>query len=420
VQGFLLWIFNMPFSKFDQEWLVPFWHEHLTPALGPKATKQFVRATLNPSNWLVDTIIKPRLFKQDVLGGIYYPVDLTKFSTGRNHHFAEIIATDPDPIKTYNGDPFVGLTLFANPLRFWTPLTISQDPEADAALQAHAPKDRVTLGEHQIFTYEFDVPDPEFLRLQLSWLRENDKGSPIESLFQHCSSFADFAGITVNYSGNKSLHIHVVFATALAGTRLALSGCSPAELRLGFASHWERLHEDLLPILGVQSHRADAHLRFAESFRRLPNGSREIEPGHLLGLPEGKVIPQITLWERSRKRASGNELPLFFQPELFQATVKTTRAMTTYVAKQKLGPNLTQAEVSYCEAQLRQWYPGWPRFDHLTFEGERWVAKFRNSEADRNPSSIMREDYKSIHLVGRDATGLSAIAFGPPVRHRLP
>ena len=284
----------MPFSKFDQEWLVPFWREHLTPTLGPKAANQFVRATLNPSNWLADTIIKPRLFKPDVFGGVYYPVDLTKFSTGRNHHFAELIATDPDPIKTYGGDPWVGLTLFANPLRLWTSHAVIEDPEADAVFHADAPKDRVTLGDHHILTYEFDVAHPEFLDLQLSWLRpkQSPLDCPIGKLFKYCSAFADFTGITVNYSGNKSLHIHVVFETALARTRLGLDGCSPADLRRGFASHWERLHEDLLPILCTQGHRADEHLRYAESFRRIPNGTRVVESGHLLGFPEGKVIPR--------------------------------------------------------------------------------------------------------------------------------
>ncbi|MDH8013952.1 hypothetical protein QIH10_27815, partial [Klebsiella pneumoniae] len=46
------------------------------------------------------------------------------------------------------------------------------------------------------------------------------------------------------------------------------------------------------------------------------------------------------------------------------------------------------------------------RFDHFDFDGRKWSALFRNSEADRNPASIMREDYSTIHLAGRDATDL--------------
>ena len=105
----------MLFSSQDQDWLVPFWQEHITPTLGPKAARQFIRATQSPSNWLADTIIKPRLFCPDWLGAVYYPVDLTKFSAGRNHHLAELIATDPAPLATYGGDPWTGLTLVREP-----------------------------------------------------------------------------------------------------------------------------------------------------------------------------------------------------------------------------------------------------------------------------------------------------------------
>ena len=143
VQGFFIDGFShMLFSKFDQQWLVPFWQEHVTPILGRKAAKQFVRATLEPSNWLADTIIKPRLYRPDAFGGVYYPVDLTKFSAGRNHFFAELIASDPDPIGTYGADPWVGLTLFANPLRLWTQFALGEDQQANEALQPDAPKDR--------------------------------------------------------------------------------------------------------------------------------------------------------------------------------------------------------------------------------------------------------------------------------------
>ena len=29
-----------------------------------------------------------------MLGGVYYPVDVTTYSKGRNHHLAELIASD--------------------------------------------------------------------------------------------------------------------------------------------------------------------------------------------------------------------------------------------------------------------------------------------------------------------------------------
>ncbi|MFC4173440.1 hypothetical protein ACFOYU_15455, partial [Microvirga sp. GCM10011540] len=408
VQGFSLWIFYMLFSYEQQERLGLLWQQHVLPTLGSKATKQFVKATQNPKTWFGDAIIKPNLFRPDAFGGFYFPVDLTKFSMGRNHFFAEVIASNPNPISTYGGDPLIGLMLFANPLRLSLPPMDSGD-EQGMVLGAEQPMDRVALGEHHVLTYEFDVKDAEFLKLQLSWLRSS--GNPLDcrmgDLYRHCSQFADFRGITVNYSGNKSLHIHTVFATDVARARLGLDQRSAADLRRGFAAHWERLHVDVLRTLNVSEHHADKCLKWAESFRRLPNGSRVVEEDNLLGVPKGSIVPQITLWEHHRVRASGDELPLFWSPEPFHMTPRVNR-VKTYTAGCKLGPNLTQAEAAYCEAQLQKWYPNWPQFDHLTYEGGRWVAKFKNSENDNNPSSIMREDYASIHLVGRDAGGLTA------------
>ncbi|MEE1614051.1 hypothetical protein, partial [Microvirga sp. CF3016] len=399
----------MLFSYEEQERLALLWQQYVTPTLGSKATKQFVKAAQNPKTWFADAIIKPHLFRPDAFGGIYFPVDLTKFSTGRNHFFAELIASNPNPVSTYGGDPLIGLMLFANPLRLWLSPMDSED-EQGMVLGAERPVDRVVLGEHHVLTYEFDVKDTEFLKEQLSWLNysKNDLDCPVGDLYRYCSQFADFAGITVNYSGNKSLHIHTVFETNLARARLGLDQCSAAELRRGFAAHWEKLHEDVLRTLNVGSHRADRSLQWAESFRRLPNGSRVIEDDNLLGFPKGSVVPQITLWEKSRKRASGDELPLFWSPDSFCATPRSRKVKTACPAGRKLGPGLTQAEITYCEAQLQKWYPNWPKFDHLTYEGGRWVAKFTNSGNDNNPSSVMREDYASIHLVGRDAEGLTS------------
>ncbi len=399
------------FAYSDVNRLIPLWRNHVQPALGSKALRQFERATCNPPTWLVEHVIKPNLFLRTASGGSYYPIDITKFSSGRNHHLAEIVANDVDLLQNYGSNPWVGLTLFANPLRIavGSDATGHQDLNHESPLLA--PKDRVALGDYHILTYEFDVPDPTFLDFQLSWLRssKNQLDCPMGELFRHCSAFADFEGITVNYSGNKSLHIHTVFSTEIARVQLNLDQCVAADLRQGFAAHWERLHENVLRILGIREHRADAHLRFAESYRRVPNGSRVVEKDHLLGIPEGEIIPQLTLWERSRSRASGDELPLFWQPDLFhnaQAPSRPRRVSQPYVAHRKVGPDLTQAERDYCEERLHEWYPSWPSFDHLSYEGGRWVAKFRNSERDGKPSSIMREDYNAIHLMGRDAADL--------------
>ncbi|WP_454657389.1 hypothetical protein [Bosea beijingensis] len=399
----------MIYSKTDTENFNTLWREYIGPKLGKMPLRQFLSATQEQKQWFAD-IVRPRLFLPDQFGGVYYPVDVTSRSLRRNHHLAETVAREADPLTKFGGDPWSALTYFANPLRVWTPQPLGEERPTDEVIPGDAPSARVVLGDYQVLTYEFDIADTEFLKEQLSWLRspKNPLDSRIGGLFKRCSGYADFAGITVNYSGNKSLHIHVVFSTAHARQKLGLDGCSAADLRTGFAAHWERLHEEVLKSLGVEGFRADDHLRFAESFRRLPNGSRLTDDKHLLGIPEGTLIPQVTLWEMARTRASGNDLPLFWMPDAFKAAgaqaSKSTR--TSARAVQRLNGDMTDEERAYCEDRLRALYPKWPRFDHLHFDGRKWSARFRNSETDRTPSSVMREDYATIHLVGRDAEGL--------------
>jgi hypothetical protein len=396
----------MLFSPEERERSITLWKSYIQPTLGTRECNRFVQATTKPSNRLMDEIIKPRLFLPQDQGGLYYPVDMTAFSEGRNHELAEQIAGEPDPAQEFGGDPFCALTYFANPLRLDTPTW----DDLRQRYVAIPPKDRVVLGRHQVFTFEFDVPTLDFLKIQLSWLRSSGgwRDSPMGHLFTYCSRFADFAGITVNYSGNKSLHIHVVFETELARHKLDLGPGS--FVREGLVKHWERLHPEVIRILALpEGVVADGHLKYPESFRRLPNGARLIDkPGHILGFPAGTYVPQITLWEQHRERAAGDDLPLFFHPEPFCAPAVMTKAPRATNPTIRFGQNLTPEERTYCEDQLRASYPGWPRFDHLSYEGERWVAKFRNSPADVTPSSMMREDYATIHLVGRDAMGLNA------------
>ncbi|MBD8902440.1 hypothetical protein MBTS_09370, partial [Methylobacterium bullatum] len=404
----------MEFDPNDQKRWLTLWTKHVLPTLGKKAFQQFQRATLKPSNWFVEEIITPKLYRPDAFGGIYYPLDITAKSVGRNQHLAQAIATGCEAFQGFGDNVYRGATYFANPLR------VASEPDAECDMGVEAPKERVVLGDHYVFTFEFDVPEPAFLEKQLSWLRssKNVLDCPMGDVFRHCSGFAEFAGITVCYSGNKSLHIHIVFTTALALARLRLDRVCVGDLRAGLVEHWCRLAKDFQRILHV-SHEPDASLRFPEAFRRLPNGVREIGDGNILGFPKGILVPQITLWEKSRERAGGDDLPMFFSPEAFQAGAGggavRRNPRKTFTTARKLGGDLTLPEVAYCEERLREWYPGFPRFDHMSFEGDRWVAKFKNSEADRNPCSVMREDYQTVHLVGRDTVGLTARSLPFPL-----
>lgn len=89
------------------------WAHYFEPALGKRAANQFRRAMQRPDDAFADHFLNPHLFRPDLGGGVYVPVDITKFSDGRNHLLAETISTRTPNIGV-DGDPRTGLSYFAN------------------------------------------------------------------------------------------------------------------------------------------------------------------------------------------------------------------------------------------------------------------------------------------------------------------
>jgi hypothetical protein len=389
---------------------IKLWNEFVTPTLGKNATRQFINASKKFPSLFAERFVRPQLFRPDAAtGGLYIPAAVTAHIPGRNHFLAESLA-DGGAYAELDADPALGLTFFANPLRIGHE---QLDPLTDEWVWER-PSDRVVLGDLHAFTFEFDVPDPAFLGQQLSWLRspKNALDSQIGGLYRHLSRFADFAGITVNYSGNKSLHFHLVFETALAASALGLD--KAPEIRRGFMAHWDELHPVVLEHLAVPTGiTADTSLRAPEAFRRIPNGHRLLDKdGHILGIPKGTIVPQVTLWEKWVDRAANGADVLFFKPEPFftrptHVAHRAGRAGTSSRPAATFNKVLSPEEMAFCEDKLRHIYADYPKFERLGVEGGKWVARFRNSARDGNPSSIMTGDYNRIHLVGRDAAGLA-------------
>ena len=274
----------------------------------------------------------------------------------------------------------------------------------------NAPSQRVVLGPLAIYTFEFDQPALDFFRQQLSWLRSKDKKKldcPMGDFYKSCSKWTDFRGLTVCWSGHKSLHIHAVFETS---PYIAQFGDPGENARSGMIAHWDKLEAVLLRDLFLTNSdlRPDPQLKFPEQYRRLPNGLREVDKDeHILGVPRGTIVPQITLWEQWRDRSAKNSTALFHSPKLFAPSAQRRHAKVK--SPSDGGVSLTQAQIAHCENRLREVYPDhkWPRLARLGYEGGYWNAWFFNSETDENPSSFLRDDYRTIKLQGRETEGLS-------------
>lgn len=270
-----------------------------------------------------------------------------------------------------------------------------------------APKGRTILGKHVVFTYEYDRNELTFFQEQLEWLlpKKAWQKSKIGTLFNLCSErWADFVGITVVWSGGKSLHIHITFECQTYQGLHSVVGSAHE----GLMAHWDMLAEEVQATLmpspkpDGQPTIPDLNLKVPGSFRRLPGGMRRLEKDNLLGMPAGMKVPQVVLWEHFRERAHHEASALFFQPTKFAKASKMARPQGVAVNFASFGDVLEQAEIGYCENRLREIYTGYPQLVRLQFDDTRrlWVAQFRNSAADRNPSSLMLETHRTIQING--------------------
>ncbi|MFC7540731.1 hypothetical protein ACFQU2_16390 [Siccirubricoccus deserti] len=286
------------------------------------------------------------------------------------------------------------------------------------------PSERVALGPFYVFTFEHDERSIEFFREQMSWLMSRKKASdsPMGRLFARLSEYADFAGLTVNYSGGKSLHIHATFNTLLAAEALDLYAI--ADLRPGFVAHWNLLRPIVREVLAVPNGvEPDPMLRFPESYRRLPNAYRLVEGSdHILGVPPGTWVRQVTVWEQWRERAAPGATALFFRPEPFHE-VPVAPGDRSRPARDGARPaavgDLTPEQVAFCEEKLRKHFGEWPKLERLTHERGKWVARFFNSPHDRNAASILREDHTNILLTGTGADHLHTRPLLFPLGHMI-
>jgi hypothetical protein len=298
-----------------------FCRDFVRPKLGAKAANRFRAAISRPSWLLLDHVLKPNLFRcepgQDIDQASYMPIAVTAKTPGRNHLLAQQVAKGDDGSGPFDPALWGMLPFFANALRACRPEW--DELAGDEIWQP--PSERVLVALHHVFTFEFDVPYIGFLREQFGWLITKKK--PVDSrmgqLFVRLSGFADFAGLTVVFGGNKSLHIHITFSTALCNEALNLSAI--ASPRPGFIEHWLMLRPIVCEVLRVPAGiEPDANLRLPEMYRRTPHSYRYVDSEHhILGVPPGEFVPQVTLWELWRERTSAGTTATFFQPGPFHA-----------------------------------------------------------------------------------------------------
>ena len=175
----------------------PMWAKYYAPKLAAHEINQFRRAEMRGPSLLLSDIIQHQSF--DPANRRYMAISNRKKVGGRNH-FLRVELEDGRAAWEHQ-------CLFTNALR----MSFPWDDDF------HHPSDRVQIAPHHIVTIEFDSPSLPFFKQQLSWFRFGKKptDSPIGKFVRHLrAKYADFAGLNVTYSGNKSFHYHFVFETS--------------------------------------------------------------------------------------------------------------------------------------------------------------------------------------------------------------
>ncbi|UTS82232.1 hypothetical protein OL67_003336 [Phaeobacter piscinae] len=281
------------------------------------------------------------------------------------------------------------------------------------------PRERCTIGPFLIFTFEADHTE---LQQQVNWLwsKDDDGQTAIDRLDQYLSAhYKDYRGYCAVWSGNKSVHFHLLFSSAhLSRATLEVvakaQGKNPAAqirdhwhgdlepdlLWDYYSDRWDRLAYLFRDVAGITDS-FDASLRGLHQKRRLPWGLREAEAGNTFGLKEGDLIPQAVLEENIRRTsAKGAEGYLLSAeearclPPLQRSKPLSGRKSVSLVADELL-PILAD--------YLRdRWGNEYPKPARITEETNGITVRFYNSADDQNPRSFISEDYRCMLWFGRD------------------
>lgn len=384
----------------------PMWAKYYAPKLSAREINQFRRAETRDPSLLLTDVIQPESF--DPKTRRYMAVANRKGVRGRNH-FQRVELEDGRAQWAHQ-------CLFTNALRMAFPW----DDDF------HHPSDRVEITPHHIITIEFDSTSLQFFKQQLSWFRFEKKptDSPIGKFVRHLrAKYADFAGLNVTYSGNKSFHYHFVVETSL----IAGAVPEPSSARLGFQNAWDRLRDEFASsafLMVPSTERPDQSLREPEMYRRLPNGMRLNDKGdHFFGVPVGDVLMQVVMWEHLTTQRSRGGSQTLLRPADFAMAVATS-ATASRASGTPIQTSIQPGEEAYCAAKLEAIFNGveaWPRFAGFDRLQGDLRAQFFNSPGDKNPTSMMRTDFATVLVQGANPLGLTNVEHsGGVLMPRLP
>lgn len=386
--------------------------------LDAKTKKRLVMVCEKPSNRnkFFDQVIRPNLIVEALDQHVAMHADKTDgFGTGGSRTaIAKLEADEANQVE---------FTFFSNPLRM--PAFGREfkrfDPRYDR--KTEPPSRRGSIGAFWAFTFEWDVESASGLQTQFDWVwkkKANGK-SPLGELDGYLRrNYKDYRGMVVVWSGNKSIHIHLIFdpshLSRFTIQELAVANGTSPEAKLRnhwrgdirpdaiweyYKAAWWKLNDLIKTVTGIEVD-FDDNLETLFQKRRLPWGVREIAGDSDFGIPDGFLVPQAVLMEELIKTSPKQASKYFLRSEeANQLPQKTKPRRDRRVQVSSLDTNTI---VEPLRRYLKQhWGSDYPMPAHFEELGGELYLFFYNDQSDQNPSTCIKEDYSRLLYRGKGA-----------------
>ncbi|MCK1586932.1 hypothetical protein [Bradyrhizobium sp. 169] len=338
----------------------------------------------------------------DLNRAVYVPFGSHQYLRGR---ITEDFSALPEAITADTGTP---LCFFGNPLLLpqgWDSATFDIDAVEQPSLRA-------TNAGFLVATIEHDCKERGHFEHICGWL-----GGPFRQVDQELKKYTDYDGYSVVLSGNKSLHFHFVFSTKHLGEapydqtaheRWEFRHVHAAVMTNAHQLYWnaaveimERMLPSPVPI--------DGSGNSYSQLKRTPWGVRKLNrDSEILGLPAGRLVPQLVLAEslRTRRSAKGSG-KLIVGPDFSASNYVRSRKRPSVLGEMEeraeslsAGSEMLKELATMCQAT---WGNVFPKPASMEMKRGEWVIHFRNHPSDTHPSTVARGDYTTLLMQGQDA-----------------
>lgn len=377
-------------------------------AISRKHQQQIERASVRHRNRFFDDYIVPTIYDRDK--DVHVPHFFWKKGNFSQRSLEELIDEFGDDTASLQSEA----ELFINPLRF-----ADYDPskrKRGVASGYTPPGQRITNGGWMVFTFEHDGVDAASLEMQLDWFAGKPEECEFHKVHEAMSTYSDYRGYSTAFSGNKSLHIHLVFDTRHLSKEVAekskwanamWQGDVPDQvLQELYRSTWLHLATRVQKSLGVNI-KFDDRLSTYIQKRRSPWGTRMFLAGekpNIHGFQPGDFIEQTVIQEHILSRAPKGSIITLLQAGSAKTIMEVERHSQSKPSQRivTLGGEdllLDELRLYLTECGWGQ-YPEPVRIEYL--EPYNYVY-FKNHAGDENPTTYVRGDYRMVAPSGRDA-----------------